>query len=107
MDVWNRYGLTFGVRVCIGLRFVVKDIYAVKGIRTSGGSRSYYHTYGPSNYTASVVQKLLDGGATLVGMTKTIAFALGAPRSGDQVGMYAAVYHTSRSTIYMPRMKFR
>lgn len=42
-----------------GLRFAVKDIYHVNGLKTSGGSRSYYDTYGPQNYTNAVVESSL------------------------------------------------
>ncbi|KAK5651907.1 hypothetical protein OQA88_11566 [Cercophora sp. LCS_1] len=49
------------------------------------GSRSYYLAYGYQNYTTETVQLSLDAGAALVGKTKTIAFALGAPRNGMEV----------------------
>lgn len=68
-----------------GLRFAVKDIYHVKGLRTSGGSRAYYDTYGAQNYTDAVVETSLAAGAQLVGKTRTIAFALGTPRNGWDV----------------------
>ncbi|KPI40609.1 Amidase 1 [Cyphellophora attinorum] len=68
-----------------GMRFAVKDIYHVKGLTTSGGSRSFYDTYGPQNFTNEVVETCLAAGAQLVGKTKTIAFALGTPLNGWQV----------------------
>jgi Asp-tRNA(Asn)/Glu-tRNA(Gln) amidotransferase A subunit family amidase len=68
-----------------GMRFAVKDIYHVKGLTTSGGSRSYYATYGPQNFTNEVVETCLAAGAQLVGKTKTIAFALGTPLNGWEV----------------------
>ena len=68
-----------------GLRFAVKDIFHVKGLKTSGGSRAYYDTYGPQNYTNAIVETSLAAGAQLVGKTKTIAFALGTPRNGWEV----------------------
>jgi Asp-tRNA(Asn)/Glu-tRNA(Gln) amidotransferase A subunit family amidase len=68
-----------------GLRFAVKDIFHVKGLKTSGGSRAYYQVYGPQNYTTQVVEKSLTGGAQLIGKTKTIAFALGAPQNGAEI----------------------
>jgi hypothetical protein len=68
-----------------GLRFAVKDIFHVKGLRTSGGSRAYYDTFGPQNYTNAVIETSLAAGAQLVGKTKTIAFALGTPRNGWEV----------------------
>jgi Asp-tRNA(Asn)/Glu-tRNA(Gln) amidotransferase A subunit family amidase len=68
-----------------GLRFAVKDIFHVKGLKTSGGSRAYYQVYGPQNYTTQTVEKSLAGGAQLVGKTRTIAFALGAPNNGKEI----------------------
>ncbi|KAF2730630.1 amidase signature enzyme [Polyplosphaeria fusca] len=68
-----------------GLRFAVKDIFHVKGLKTSGGSRAYYEVYGPQNYTTQTVEKLLAGGAQLIGKTRTIAFALGAPNNGAEI----------------------
>ncbi|KAF2029733.1 hypothetical protein EK21DRAFT_89516 [Setomelanomma holmii] len=41
--------------------------------------------YGPQNYTTETVAKSLAGGALLIGKTKTIAFALGAPNNGAEV----------------------
>ncbi|KAF2113157.1 hypothetical protein BDV96DRAFT_648131 [Lophiotrema nucula] len=66
-----------------GLRF--KDIFHVQGLKTSGGSRAYYQVYGPQNYTTDIVKKSLAGGAQLVGKTRTIAFALGAPNNGQEI----------------------
>ncbi|KAH7131808.1 amidase signature domain-containing protein [Dendryphion nanum] len=68
-----------------GLRFAVKDIFHVSGLKTSGGSRAYYQVYGPQNYTTQTVDKSLAGGAQLVGKTRTIAFALGAPNNGKEI----------------------
>lgn len=68
-----------------GLRFAVKDIFHIKGMKTSGGSRAYYQTYGHQNYTTETVQFNLDGGASMIGKTRTIPFALGPPRMGDEI----------------------
>jgi Asp-tRNA(Asn)/Glu-tRNA(Gln) amidotransferase A subunit family amidase len=68
-----------------GLRFAVKDIFHVNGLKTSGGSRAYYQTYGYQNYTTETVQLTLDAGASLIGKTKTVAFALGTPENGMEV----------------------
>jgi Asp-tRNA(Asn)/Glu-tRNA(Gln) amidotransferase A subunit family amidase len=53
-----------------GMRFAVKDIYHLEGVRTSFGSRSYYNTYGPQPETAEAVTKLLDLGAVVLGKLK-------------------------------------
>jgi hypothetical protein len=68
-----------------GLRFAVKDIFHVKGMKTSGGSRAYYQSYGPQNYTTQVVQKSLDGGAEMIGKTRSVGFALSSPQNGRDV----------------------
>jgi Asp-tRNA(Asn)/Glu-tRNA(Gln) amidotransferase A subunit family amidase len=68
-----------------GLRFATKDIFHITGLKTSGGSRAYYQVYAPQNYTTQTVEKSLAGGAQLIGKTKTIAFALGAPGNGAEI----------------------
>ncbi|MGV3710745.1 MAG: amidase [Gemmatimonas sp.] len=61
-----------------GLTFGLKDIYHVAGYRTGFGNPDWLRTHGPAHSTASVVTKLLDAGATLVGRTHTeeMAFSL-------------------------------
>jgi Asp-tRNA(Asn)/Glu-tRNA(Gln) amidotransferase A subunit family amidase len=76
---------TSGHGLLSGLRFAVKDIYHVRGLTTTGGSRAYGQVYGAQNYTNAVVSTSLRAGAQLVGKTKTIAFALGTPRNGWEV----------------------
>ncbi|KAH6724627.1 peptidoglutaminase-asparaginase [Leptodontidium sp. MPI-SDFR-AT-0119] len=71
-----------------GLRLGVKDIYHVKGLRTSGGSRSYYYLYGTQNVTAPSVQRLIDQGAVLVGKTGTVQFANGDSPTADWVDLH-------------------
>lgn len=71
-----------------GLRFAVKDIFHVKGVKTSGGSRAYYETYGIQNTTAPSVQRLLDLGAVLVGKTGTAQFANGDRPTADWVDVH-------------------
>ncbi|KFA71403.1 hypothetical protein S40288_04317 [Stachybotrys chartarum IBT 40288] len=68
-----------------GLRFAVKDIFHIKGLKTSGGSRAYYETYGYQNYTTETVQLCENAGASLIGKLRTITFALGTPRNGMSV----------------------
>ncbi|KAF6784588.1 glutamyl-tRNA subunit A [Colletotrichum sojae] len=48
-----------------GLRFAVKDVIDVKGMKTSGGSRAYYQTYGPRNASPKAVNQLVQGGSRL------------------------------------------
>lgn len=68
-----------------GLRFAVKDIFHINGLKTSGGSRAYYETYGYQNYTTETVALCENAGASLVGKLRTITFALGTPRNGMSV----------------------
>ncbi|KAA8642558.1 hypothetical protein EYZ11_009983 [Aspergillus tanneri] len=71
-----------------GLRVGVKDIFHVRGLKTSGGSRSYYYLYGTQNHTAPSVQRLLDLGAILVGKTGTVQFANGDRPTADWVDFH-------------------
>lgn len=68
-----------------GLTFATKDLFQVKGIRTSGGSKSHYEAYDPSNHTSGIVLKNIAAGASLVGKTKTTAFALTTTHNGWEV----------------------
>jgi len=54
-----------------GLKFAVKDIYDVAGHRTGFGNPDWLRTHEPAAHTSSVVQRLLDAGADLVGKTHT------------------------------------
>lgn len=61
-----------------GLHFGVKDIFDIAGHRTGFGNPDWLETHPPASHTASVVTRLLAGGATLVGKTHTeeMAFSL-------------------------------
>mgnify|MGYP001827660830 CR=1 FL=1 len=54
-----------------GLTFAAKDIFDVAGHTCCAGSPDWLATHEPAVATCSAVQKLLDAGATLVGMTRT------------------------------------
>lgn len=74
-----------------GLRFGVKDIIDVKGIRTSIGSRAIFSLDRFGNETGIATQKLIDLGAVLVGKVKTTQYALSEVPTGDyidQLGPY-------------------
>ncbi|OMP84319.1 Amidase 1 [Diplodia seriata] len=71
-----------------GLRFAVKDIFHVKGLKTSGGSRAYYETYDAQHTTAISIQRLLDLGAVLVGKTGLAQFANGDQPTADWVDLH-------------------
>ena len=54
-----------------GLRFAVKDFFDVAGVPTGAGSPDWLASHPAPTRTASVVQRLLDAGATMVGKTHT------------------------------------
>ena len=60
-----------------GIPFGLKDIYETAGIRTTGHSRAYAHHIPRAN--ASVVDRLYDGGAILMGKLATHELAHGGP----------------------------
>ncbi|ETN42106.1 uncharacterized protein HMPREF1541_04045 [Cyphellophora europaea CBS 101466] len=72
-----------------GKRLGVKDIFDIKGIRTSAGSRSYFALDKIASETAPSLQALVDLGAVLVGKTKTTQFALGEAPTVDYVDQLA------------------
>ena len=57
----------------------MKDIFDVRGLRTGLGSRGYSELYPPASRTAPGIQKLLDAGVNLVGMSKMCSMVLKAP----------------------------
>jgi Asp-tRNA(Asn)/Glu-tRNA(Gln) amidotransferase A subunit family amidase len=57
------------------LRVAVKDIFQIRGIRTSLSNRAYYELYPPATETAECVKLLIQGGANIVGTTKLASFA--------------------------------
>jgi Asp-tRNA(Asn)/Glu-tRNA(Gln) amidotransferase A subunit family amidase len=72
-----------------GKRLAVKDLYDIRGLRTSGGSRAYRAMTDPAEDTAPALQKLIDLGAVVVGKTKTTQFALGERPTADYVDQLA------------------
>lgn len=72
-----------------GKRLAVKDIYDLKGVRTSGGNRAYRDLVDPAEENAPSLQKLIDMGAVVIGKTKTTQFALGERPTADYVDQLA------------------
>ncbi|KAK3939440.1 amidase signature domain protein [Diplogelasinospora grovesii] len=52
------------------LRIVAQDCYSIKGLRNSLCSSAYYDHSQPAPFTASVVQRLVDDGAEVLGLSK-------------------------------------
>lgn len=72
-----------------GVRLGVKDIYDVKGVKTSNGNRAWYHLYPPATENATPVQRLIDAGAIVVGKMKTSQFANGEEATADWVDYHS------------------
>ncbi|MBU9713907.1 amidase [Evansella tamaricis] len=53
------------------LTFAVKDVFQVKGIKGTAGNPDWLKTHPPAEKNASVIDLLLDNGATFVGTTIT------------------------------------
>ncbi|KAL1859100.1 hypothetical protein Plec18170_002214 [Paecilomyces lecythidis] len=71
-----------------GLRLGVKDIFDLKGLRTSGGNRAYYDLYPARNATGPALQRLIDMGAVIVGKMGTVQFANGDNPTADWVDFH-------------------
>jgi amidase len=52
-----------------GLSFAVKDLFAVRGHRSSAGHPAWADSHAPAEHDAPLVAELLDAGANLVGVT--------------------------------------
>ena len=61
-----------------GCTFVAKDLYDVAGVPTGAGNPDWERTHPTPAATASAVQRVLDGGATLIGKSHTdeLAYSL-------------------------------
>ena len=58
-----------------GIPIAVKDNFTVRGVRSTCASRMLHNYRAP--YTATVVQRLLNSGAVLIGKTNLDEFAMG------------------------------
>jgi amidase len=52
-----------------GRSFMVKDLFAIKGHKVGNGNPDWYAAATPAKVTAPVIQRLLDAGASLTGIT--------------------------------------
>jgi amidase len=80
-----------------GIPFIVKDNFDTAGITTSGGSAALRHSVPRAN--AFVVQRLLDGGAILLGKTNMSELAASYGRLGysSAGGLTLNPYNTRRN----------
>ncbi|KAF2748920.1 amidase family protein [Sporormia fimetaria CBS 119925] len=65
-------------RPLAGERVAIKDLYDIKGLQTSGGSKAWAHITPIANGTAPSVQRIIDLGGVIVGKQKLAQFASGA-----------------------------
>ncbi|KAI5305752.1 hypothetical protein KEM56_003431 [Ascosphaera pollenicola] len=72
-----------------GVRFGIKDIYDIAGVKTSCCNRAYYELYPKKNTTAPSIQRLIDAGAVIVGKMKTSQFANSEAATADWVDYHA------------------
>ncbi|MBN1915598.1 Asp-tRNA(Asn)/Glu-tRNA(Gln) amidotransferase subunit GatA [Candidatus Dojkabacteria bacterium] len=72
------------ITILTGIPFSVKDVFSTKGIRTTAGSKAL-DNYIPV-YTATVIQKLFDAGAVMIGKTNCDPFAFGASNENSGYG---------------------
>jgi len=64
-----------------GIPFTMKDIYTVKGIRTTAGSRILYNFIAP--YTATPAERLEKAGGVMLGKVNMDEFAFGSSSEGS------------------------
>ncbi|KAJ5106161.1 hypothetical protein N7456_002836 [Penicillium angulare] len=53
-----------------GVRFAVKDVFEIEGLRVTAGDRSFYSLSKPSDATCPAIKRLIDSGAQLLGTLK-------------------------------------
>ena len=67
-----------------GIPMSVKDVFMVKDVRATGGSKMLENYIAP--YTATAIQKLFDNGAVCLGKTNCDEFAMGSTTENSAFG---------------------
>lgn len=83
-----------GVKPLIGIPLALKDNILVSGHIASAGSRMLEHYH--ASYNATVVQKLRDAGAIVMGRTNMDEFAMGSSTETSAFGVTKNPHDTSR-----------
>lgn len=72
-------------KLLAGVRLAVKDLYDLKGVKTSGGNRALFEMKSPANETAAAVQKPIYAGAVVIGKNKLSEFAFAGQYHLDHI----------------------
>jgi aspartyl-tRNA(Asn)/glutamyl-tRNA(Gln) amidotransferase subunit A len=75
---------TFSLPALLGVPMMVKDVFCLKGVRCTCGSRILENFVPP--YSATAVQRLLDAGVVVVGKSNTDEFAMGSSTENSAYG---------------------